>query len=161
MRVEIETAVEIGKGVSIKREKAEDDTEVVIAHLKFAGGKVQYEVIDELCCQPIGWAQHSFFNELGAPVAPIIVDLPRFAAEATGKIRGIQHGESITLTQADIDGVTLTLCDNGALLAADLAWKIAGDEASDLEPLLGRLCGFHVVVQDAEQGDMLKQKAAA
>lgn len=161
MRVEIDTAATIGKGVNIKREKRSDDTEAVFAHLKFTDAVVPREVIDELCGQPVGRSQQCLFNELGAPLALIIIELPRLTADATGKIRGIQHGEAITLQQATLDGVSLALCDKGALMSAALAWEIAGDEASDLEPLLGRLCGLHVVVQDSGQKDMLNQRAAA
>lgn len=155
MRVEIETTATIGKGVSIKREKGSDDIEVVVAHLKFDNALVPREVIDELLGQDIGWAQHCLFNELGAPIGHIELSLPRLKLTATGKIRGVD-GDAITLTEAAFDSITLTLTDKGALLSGALAWKVAGDEVSYLEPLLGRICVIHWIAQDGGQQDLLR-----
>jgi len=155
MKTEIETTAEIGKAVNIKREK-DGDTEVVVAHLKFDAALVPRETIDDLVGRPIGWAQHCLFDEFGAPIGHVDISLPRLSLIATGKIRGIKSHEEITLRQARLDDIVLKLTDNGALLSGSLAWKIAGDEASDLEPLLGRVCILHVIAQDSGQQDMLQ-----
>lgn len=155
MYTEIETTAQLSKGMTIKREK-EGDVEVLVAHLKFDGALIQREIIDELVGQRIGWAQSCLFDEQGAPIGHIDISLPRLVAQVTGKIRGVKDDDSITLSQAFLDGVSLSLFDNGALLSGALAWKVAGDEASDLEPLLGRLCALHWVIQDGGQRDMLK-----
>jgi len=156
MYIEIQTTAQLSKSMSIKRE---GDVEVLVAHLKFDGALIQREAIDELVGQPIGWAQSCLFDEQGAPIGHIELALPKLVAQVTGKIRGVKDDDHITLSQAFMDGVTIRmsgLINNQALLSGSLAWKVAGDEASDLEPLLGRLCALHWVIQDGGQQDMLK-----
>jgi hypothetical protein len=158
MYIEIQTTAQLSKSMSIKREK-EGDVKVLVAHLKFDGALIHRETIDELVGQPIGWSQSCLFDEQGAPIGHIEIALPKLVAQVTGKIRGVDADDHITLAQAFMDGVTISLSgliNNQALLSGSLAWKVAGDEASDLEPLLGRLCALHWVIQDGGQQDMLK-----
>lgn len=159
MHIEINTVGTVGKALNIKREKGEDDAEIVVAHLKFSDAIVPRETIDELLNRSIGWAQSCLYDELGAPIARMEISLPKFACEVTGKIHGTLKGDNITLTQATLDGVSLLLTDKGASLSGNLAWLVAGDEASDAEPLLGRLCSLHWVLQDAGQKDLLRAAA--
>lgn len=156
MHIEIETTATIAKSVSIKREKGADDIELVYAHLKFSLALVSREVIDALCNMPKGWATRSFYDELGAPYIKLDMGLPQFDAIATGRINGVEGDHGITLAQADLTGVAIALYDKGGWLSGELTWAVAGDEVTDLEPLLGRVCMLHVVVQDSGQGDLLK-----
>lgn len=163
MRIEIDTTALIGKGVTIKREKRGDEEEL-IAHLKFQGAFVQREVIDELCRQPIGWSQGCLFDDLGAPIGRLVLQLPNLVATITGSIRGVKARESISLTEAALEGVALAigtqtrddLMQPGAMLSGELTWVVAGDEASDLETLLGRECGIAWTIHDGGQQDILR-----
>lgn len=156
MHIDIQSTAGIGKSVNIKREKASDDTERVVAHLKFSGLQVAREAIDELVGQDIGWAQSCLFDEGGAPIARMEIALPAFSAVVTGTVRGVKANEVITFAQAKLEGVALTLSKFGAQMSGELTWEVAGDEVADLEPLLGRECAVSWVVQDAGQGDLLK-----
>lgn len=159
MHIEVNTVGVLGKSLSIKREKGEDDAEIVVAHLKFSDAIVPRETIDELVGMGIGWAESCLYNELGAPVARMEISLPKLSCEVTGTIKGNAKDDSITLAQATLDGVSLLLTDKGASMSGNLAWLVAGDEASDAEPLIGRLCSLHWVLQDAGQKDLLKDAA--
>lgn len=154
MYVKLETTTDIGKSVNIKREKS-GDKEIVVAHLKFANTPVTREEFDELANRPIGWSAGFLFDEFGAPVGHIDLSFPMLSLCVTGKIRGIR-GEEITLAQAGLTGVQFSLADKGAILCGELTWEVAGDEVSDLEPLIGRTCILAVVIQDSGQQDMLK-----
>lgn len=66
-------------------------------------------------------------------------------------------------------GTTVTICcltlvsiggNTGALLSGQLIWTVAGDEAGDAEPLLGRECGCLWAVEDGGQQDLLRDEAA-
>lgn len=157
MLATIETTAEIGKSLSIKREKQEDE-EVVIAHLKFSDAFVPRETMDELFNQPLGWSNY-LFGEDGFPHVRAEISLMKFDAEATGVIRG-RANEYIKLAGAKVTGVSLMLTEKGANLAAELTWKVAGDEVSDLEPLLGRTCVLTVTIADGGQQDAFRQRAA-
>jgi len=156
MYIEIETVATIGKSLNVKREKGDDDIEVCIAHLKFSNAFVQREVLDQLLGMPIGWSQVSLFDEQGAPFQRLEITPNKFAANITGKITGVENNHGLTLKQADLSAVVLSLYDKGAILSGEISWSIAGDETSDTESLLGRLCKLHAVVQDSGQQDMLK-----
>lgn len=156
MHIEIETTATIAKSVSIKREKGADDVELVFAHLKFAFALISREAIDALCNMPNGWASRSFYDDMGAPYVKLDMALRKFEAIATGRINGVEGDHGITLTQADLTGVAVSLYDKGGWLSGELTWAVAGDEVTDLEPLLGRVCMLHVVVQDSGQQDLLK-----
>ena len=155
MRIDINTTAQIGKGLSIKREKGENDIEIVVAHLKFSDAFVQREAIDQLLGLYDGWS-HALFDDLGAPVCRMDLVPTKFAAAATGKIKGAPEDAGITLTEADITDVVIRLADKGAMLSGTVSWLVAGDEASDAEPLIGRLCMIHWILQDAGQGDLLR-----
>lgn len=156
MHVQIESAAKIGKSVSIKREKGSGDEEIVVAHLKFSDTWIPREAFDEFLGQPVGWSQMCFFDEGGAPIAHMDIFLPIFVADVTGVIAGPQRNEEIKLNSARLQGVTGSLADKGYRISGELSWEIAGDESSDLEPLLGRVCRINWVVQTSGQQDLLK-----
>lgn len=155
MHVQLETTAKISKSVSIRREKVSDDTEHVIACMKFSETPIFREAIDEIVGRPIGWAESCLFDALGAPIARMIIHLPMLKFTATGVIRGGADVDKLTLTGAQLSNVCLTLVDKGAYLAGELTWGVAGDEVSDLEQLLGRLCMLHLVLQDSGQQSLL------
>ncbi len=156
MNIHIDSVADIGKTFNIKREKIADETKRVIGHLKFANLLVPRESLDEFMGQPSGWAQRSLYDPLGAPIAQMEVSLPLFNACVTGVIRGVTEREVIKLTQAILSGVSYIVTNLGAKINGELTWEAAGDEVSDLEPLLDKKCAVVWVVQDAGQADLLR-----
>jgi DNA segregation ATPase FtsK/SpoIIIE-like protein len=144
-----EVLVTVGKAISIKRQKAPDDSEVNVAHLKFSGVYLQREQIDKLLKRDSGWAHRSFFDEAGDPVLMLEIGAP-LDVTVSGTIRGTD-ASCLRLMQAELTGVTLTLCRLGAKLAGELAWVAAGDEVSDVDSLLGRECIAQWEVNDGAQ----------
>jgi len=154
----INSTAEIAKGFTQRREKKPDDNEAIIGHLKFSCCFVPRETIDELCGMDIGWSQSSMFDEHGDPLVWCDLSLFRFTAELTGTIAGIKPSDKLTISNARISNVVLTLTKQGALMAGEIAWEIAGDESSDLVPLQGNECRVHIALQDSGQQDMVEQQ---
>jgi hypothetical protein len=151
MRIEINSIGQVGKSLTVKRTKVDDD-EVVVATLKFEDLLVDRETIDGLCYQPDGWANLAFFDELGAPRIRLVLGLSKkLKLTATGAIKGVKKGEAIKLTEAELTDIELHLHDKGALMCGALSWQVAGDEVSDLEPLLGRTCTVVATISDGGQ----------
>lgn len=161
MSITLSATCEVAKSFSVKREKRDDDTEAVVAHLKVADVMLDREQIDEVIGLPIGWAQSALFDEQGAPYRPLTLGVPRKDLTLTGVIKGggKPAAPSLTLRDAEMSGITLDLTTLGALLSCGLAWRAAGDEVDDIADLLGKLCGIHVTLIDGGQGDLLRPAA--
>lgn len=157
MTIEIEATCEVAKSFSVKREKRDDGTEIVVAHLKVADVMLDRDQIDEIVGLPIGWSQSALFDDQGAPYRRFTIGVPRTDLAATGVIRGGRDddGPSLTLRDAELSAITLDLTTLGALLSCGLAWRAAGDEVDDIADLLGKLCAIRVVLTDGGQGDLL------
>jgi hypothetical protein len=157
MNLRIDSILTLAKGISAKREKQPDDTEKVIVHLKFHSLVIQRDVIDALLRQPDGWSAGTLFDDMGAPIAHMDIALPALELGISGTIAGAEKtGEHIMLgSTARLKSITLSLVKLGANLAGELTWEAAGDEVSDAEPLLGKLCAAHIVLIDGAQGDLL------
>lgn len=157
MRIDLKSIATIGKSLTIKREKDSNDVEIVVAHLKFSGAFLQRDQIDELCQLERGWAQSCLFWEDGLPRGHMSIDLLKFSGSVTGSI-----GDSkakIMLANAELTDVSFTLTKLGASLDGHLAWPIAGDEASDVESLLGQECEIHWLIVGPEQSDWVTSLA--
>jgi len=157
MTIEINATCEVAKSFSVKREKRDDDTEAVIAHLKVADVMLDRDQIDELVGLPIGWSQSALFDEQGAPYQPLTLGVPRKDLTLTGAIRGKPGG--VTLRDVAVSGITLDLTRLGALLSCGLAWEADGDVVDDIADLLGKLCAIEVVIEDGGQADLLRPAA--
>lgn len=157
--IHLETVVTIGKSLNIKREKGEDETEQTFAHLKFAELFVTREQATDLCGQRPGWTETSFFDELGAPLGDWTLKLNAVEFTLAGAVDA-PDGEGIRLTGATVTGIELTFTSLGAVMSGQIVWPIRGDEAGDIEPLLGRECRAEWHLTDGGQGDMLKERAA-
>lgn len=160
MRLTITSVATMGKGLSAKREKQDDDTQATIAHLKFAGLFLKREEIDALCCQPAGWCD-AFYDDNGSPLLRAILSLPKREYTVVGRV---QHNAdasvgSLAFTDATLSGMAVTFTDLGGELSGELRWTAAGDEIADAEPLLGQLARVEWLVRDAEQGDLLRDAA--
>lgn len=156
----LSTILAVGKGLAIKREKADDDSEQTFAHLKFTDLQVKREEVTNLCAQRAGWCETSFFDELGAPLGKWTLVLHETAFTVTGHISGPGGKDKMNLVEATLDSIEVTFTKLGAVVSGQLAWKIAGDEAGDAEPLLGRECLAVWVLEDGGQQDMLRDRAA-
>ena len=157
MPIQINATCEVAKSFSVKREKIDDGTEIVVAHLKVADVMLDREQIDEIVGLPIGWSQSALFDDQGAPYRRFTIGVPRTDLAATGVIRGGRDddGPSLTLRDAELSAITLDLTTLGALLSCGLAWRAAGDEVDDIADLLGKLCAFSVSLVDGGQRDLL------
>ena len=156
----LSTILAVGKGLAIKREKADDDSEQTFAHLKFTDLLVRREEVTDLCAQRAGWCETSFFDELGAPLGAWTLVLHKTNFTVTGYITGPGGKDKLKLAEATLEGIEVTFTKLGAVVSGQLVWKIAGDEASDAEPLLGRECLAVWVLEDCGQQDMLRDRAA-
>jgi hypothetical protein len=158
--IEIRSTAELGKSLSVKREKDGDDV-IVACHLKFADLFCDREQFDEICRQPIGW-HGAFFDESGAPVHVLDIGLPLSSWSVTGRIKGgDSRPEELRLLQATLSGVTCRMTKLGALLSGALSWKARGDEVEDLTELLGRLVSVDWRITDGGQQDMLRDGVQA
>lgn len=154
----IETVCEVGKGLTVKREKSEDD-DIVRCHLKFSGCEVEREAIDQLLGLPVGLVQ-SFFDDLGAPLAKLELAAPGRELGATGRIIGAKPREVLTLgADCELTDIEVALKELGGLLSGTLTWTARGDEVEDVTDLLGRTCKVHATIIEP-QGDLLKPARA-
>jgi hypothetical protein len=151
--MQIKTVAHIAKGVSMKREKI-DDVENVVAHLKFSDLFMTQEQVDELTSRPPGWCRRALFDELGAPVFHMNVQLPKLELSVVGTVGDAQQPDRLHLLQATLSDIVLSMTTLGAAVQGTLTWLVAGDEASDCEPLLGRVCAVSWQITN-RQGDLL------
>lgn len=153
MVIHISTTLTLGKSLAIRREKDGDD-EVTCAHLKFTDLFLSREQVNALCGQRPGWCETSFFDELGAPVGDWSLTLHKTAFVLAGAIDE-PGGEGIRFTEAAVDSLELTFTKLGAVARGQVVWKVAGDEAGDIETLLGQQCRADWHLTDGGQQDML------
>jgi hypothetical protein len=156
----ITSTLTLGKSLAIKREKG-DDGEVTRAHLKFTDLFLHRDQVNALCGQRGGWSETSFFDEYDAPLGLWTLVLHESAWSLAGAIDR-PNGEGLRLTDATavLSAVELTFTPLGALAAGQITWLVAGNEAGDIEPLLGRECHADLHLSGGEQIDMLKGPAA-
>ena len=159
MPIHLSTVCTIGKSLAIKREKGDDESEVTRAHLKFTDLFVTREQVDAVCGQRPGWCETSFFDELGAPIGDWSLTLHQTAFVLAGAIDE-PGGEGVRFTEAAVDSLELTFTKLGAVARGHIVWTVAGDEAGDIEPLLGRECKAEWHLTDGGQQDMLRDRAA-
>ena len=157
MTIHLKTVATLAKSFAVKREKTGEDTESVVAHLKFGECLIDRDQLDELLGQPIGWSTASLYDDLGAPLARITLALNASNWSASGLVRG---GDKIgdpllKLKDAEIDSIALELAPLGALLSAQLSWAAEGDEVDDIADMLGKIVTFDLVLTNGGQGDLL------
>ena len=152
----------LSKSLAVKREKDDEGTEAVIAHLKFSDCVVSREEIDELLGvvreQGVPWARNVLFDELGAPRARLEIAAPRREFTVSLKFSG-PGDEEMHVAGGTLTGIALVLDKSGALLSGSISWPVAGDELADVEPLLGQIVRAEMSLTDGGQGDLLKQAA--
>jgi len=155
MKLNLSTVVLVAKGLSMKRQKANDETEHVIAHLRFTDATISRDEMDEIIGIQIG-STALLFDEQGAPVARLRLGLDGRELTLSGKV---QHNEdsktSLELVDADLKGISIHLQKLGGLLCGTVSWRVRGDEAEDCEALLGQQCTVKWRLQDSGQQDLL------
>lgn len=160
MSIEIDSVCAIAKGMAVKREKQPDKTDATIAHLAFSHCLISRETIDELLGLPIGWSQRALFDDLGAPYVRMTLGIEDIAFEINGTIKGnVNKGEIMRFSQGTLASLSIELRDKGALVSGEITWKVAGDEVSDVEPMLAQTVACHFVLLDPRQADLLVEAA--
>jgi hypothetical protein len=157
MRIEVNTVAEISKGFGVKRVKR-GDAQVTLATLKFAGMFLDREYSDEILGLPIQ-ATALLYGEDGIPVSCLTVGRKHITFQFAGSITGNPNkSEQILLAKdTEISKLELQLVPNGAKLNGQFVWAIRGDEAEDLEPLLGNICLISGIIVLPEQVDAFSQ----
>lgn len=159
MRIEITSVATMGKGITAKREKQDDDTMATVAHLKFAQLFVTREQIDALCGQPDGWCG-AFYDDMGVPVGRMVLALPKFEATLIGTVRYAADAPmALTLADAQLHGIEIEFSNLGGLVRGEITWQAAGDELGDVEPLLGGMAQCVWTLTDGGQADLFREAA--
>lgn len=156
--MKLKTVLTAAKSWSMKREKAEDNSEVTFGHLRFSDLFVTREQVDQIMGQESGWARTALFDDLGAPRGFWSISSPKLELSVVGTVGDGEKDDRLQLLQATLDSIEVTLTQQGAVIAGQLSWLVAGDEAADIEPLLGRICGVKWDLNNI-QGDMLREAA--
>lgn len=151
----IRTTCTVGKSLAIKLVKDGDD-ESVLASLSFVDATITRDEADHVLGVEAGWSER-LFDSLGAPAFDGSLDLGGVVLDCTAVIGDRAHNLTIR-AGAELSKVSLTLQPNGFLLSGSFAWKVAGDESADAEPLIGRLCNL-VLTIERPQSDLLRPAA--
>jgi hypothetical protein len=156
--MQIETIATIGKGLRIVREKDAEGGEVTRAHLAFDELIITRESFDEIAGMTPGWSRAALFDECGAPLAFMRVEMPTLSRIITGTVGDPEKPDRLPLIEAELSSLVFTPRDSVVSVSGKLTWVVAGDEAADCEPLIGRVCAIKWQVR-AMQGDMLRPGA--
>ena len=157
MTIHLKSTAQVAKTFAVKREKTDDESESVVAHLKIADCLVDRDQLDEIIGLPVGWSTAALFDDLGAPVARLTLGLARRELLFTGVIKGGEKSTDpkLKLKDATVDGITLELTKLGALLSCQLSWTAEGDEIDDIADMLGAICAVEAVLSTSGQQDLL------
>lgn len=153
MRLELQTTADLANSATLKNAK-DGDAELSTAQVRFKNAKLTCVQFDDLCKRAPGWSAASLFTPDELPCMPMVIHFPKMQLEASGRIHGHREGDSIALIGATLQDMRATLVKSGVALSGELVWKAAGDEATDLEPLLGHLCGMHLSIVDSQQQEL-------
>lgn len=148
----IKTTCEVAKSINAKT-TTKDEAELVVASLGFHDATVSRTEVDRLIGLHLGWSE-CLFDELGAARFPGTIFLSGKPLPAGAVITLGKH-EKLQAMNAELSKIELQLADKGFLLSGTLTWPVAGDETSDAEKLLGKLCGLELVI-DKSQLDLFK-----
>ena len=161
--IKIDTICKVSKTFTAKADKDESGMPTTTAKIKFSELQVDRDTIDELLGEPIGWCQQTLFDEQGAPRRRYGLTVYGREHRVSGTIGGVKAKQALSLLQADLTDVHLTLIPLGAMVEGTLSWCARGDEVEDLADLLGESCAAHWEITEGEQGDLFAptSKAAA
>lgn len=155
MRIQLDTVAEIGKALSIRRQTVASDAgkqHVVACTLAFSTCYISHEQATAIVgFDPMLW------DFLGEPMGRVQYGVPFVELTFVGTVGGSTKGaDKITLADATLSAIQIAPMPGwGAALSGRLRWQAAGDEAEDLNGLLGQTCALVGALHDAEQGAML------
>lgn len=159
--IKLDTVLELGKSLAVKATKDDTKQRIVIASVKFAGLSVDRDAIDELIGKPVGWCSRVLFDDQGAPVGHYSLGVLGRLWRISGSIAGGHREGSLPLLQAELTDLTLSLVPLGAVAEGTLTWASRGDEAEDVNDLLGNTCKAVWEITDAGQDDLFAPRSAA
>jgi hypothetical protein len=156
MELKLSTFADVGKKMTTTRQK---DSELVTCQIAAKGVRVSREAMDELSGLPIGCTA-PLYDELGAPHQRMSFLLPKRGLIADGTLQLRKDSGAVTaeleLKKAIAGDLRFNLDtpdDQGptAMLSFTLLWKAAGDEVSDVEPLLDQKVYLELKLRDPPQ----------
>lgn len=159
--IKLDTVLELGKSLTVKSTKDSAKQRVIIASVKFAALCVDRDTIDELMRKPVGWCRSVLFDDQGAPIGHYSVGILGRAWRVSGSIAGGHREGTLPLLQAELTDLTLSLIALGAVAEGTLTWAARGDEAEDVNDLLGNTCKVVWEITDGEQGDLFQPNSHA
>ncbi|MGC8519829.1 MAG: hypothetical protein ACP5P4_15120 [Steroidobacteraceae bacterium] len=159
--IKLETVCEVAKTFTAKADTDESGAPTTTAKLKVRDLRIDRDTIDELLGEPIGWCQSALFDEAGAPRRRYGIMVFGRAMRVSGTISGPQGQPTLSLLQAELSDVRLTLIPLGALVEGTLTWAARGDEVEDCADLLGKLCAALWEITDGGQADMFDPTSRA
>ena len=159
--IKLETVCEVAKTFTAKADSDESGAPTTTAKLKFSDLRVDRDTIDELLGEPIGWCQSALFDEAGAPRRRYGLTVFGREMRVSGTIQGPQGRPTLSLLQAELSDVHLTLIPLGALVEGTLSWAARGDEVEDCADLLGKPCAAQWEITDGGQADLFDPTSKA
>lgn len=158
--IKLDTVLELGKSLAVKATKDTSKQRIVIATVKFTGLPVDRDVIDEFMRKPVGWCSTVLFDEMGAPIGHYSIGVLGRAWRVSGSIAGGHRENTLPLLQAELTDLTLSLVPLGAVAEGTLTWASRGDEADDVNDLLGNTCKAVWEITDGAQDDLFNPTSA-
>lgn len=159
--IKLDTVLELGKSLAVKATKDDSKQRAVIATVKFTGLPVDRDTVDELMRKPVGWCRTVLYDELGAPIGHYSIGVLGRSWRVSGSIAGGHKEGTLPLLQAELTDLTLSLVPLGAVAEGTLTWASRGDEANDVETLLGNTCKAVWEITDGGQEDLFNPTSSA
>ena len=159
--IKIDTICNVAKTFTAKADTDESGAPTTTAKVKFSDLQVSIETVDELLGEAIGWGRGTLYDSQGAPRKRYGITVYGRSLRVSGGISGPKGKPTLTLLQAELSDVYLTLIPLGAMVEGTLTWGARGDEVEDVAELLGRTCSAIWEVTDGEQADLFAPTSRA
>ncbi len=159
--ITLASVCKIAKTLTAKADHDESGAPTTTARLKFSELQIDRDTIDELLGEPIGWCQGALFDEQGAPRRRYGLTVYGRTLRVSGTIKGPKERPTLSLLQAELSDLHLTLIPLGAMVEGALTWPARGDELDDCPDLLGETCAATWEITGDDQGDMFSPTSRA
>lgn len=159
--IKLDSVLELGKSLAVKATKDDAKQRIVMASVKFAGLPIDRDTIDELMRKPVGWCRGILFDEQGAPIGHYSIGVLGRSWRVSGSIKGGHREGTLPLLQAELTDLTMHLVPLGAVAEGTLTWACRGDEADDVNDLLGNTCKAVWEITDSGQEDLFSPTSVA
>lgn len=166
MELKISTLVDVGKKMTTTRQK---DAELVTCQISVKGMRVSREQMEMLAGLPAD-AASGLFDDLGAPYQRMSFLFPKRELAAAGTLQMKRDSGAVaselSLSLAACADLRFNLDhpdDKGptSVSSFTLMWKAAGDEVSDIEPLLGQKVFLELKFRDSAQAQLFHGSTAS